>query len=86
MKKTLYILSALLLGLVACNKTEFGMMDQPKADETGKVAVTMQLQVPVPLQAYTKANNMADTPNIDTSRWPCSAPPATRRPIPSPNR
>lgn len=65
MKKTLYILSALLLGLVACNKTEFGMMDQPKADETGKVAVTMQLQVPVPLQAYTKANNMADTPNID---------------------
>lgn len=64
MKKTLYILSALLLGLVACNKTEFGM-DQPKADETGLVAVTMQLQVPVPLQAYTKANNRAETPNID---------------------
>jgi hypothetical protein len=64
MKKIIYILSALLLGLVACNKTEFGM-DQPKADETGLVAVTMQLQVPVPLQAYTKANNMADTPNID---------------------
>jgi hypothetical protein len=64
MKKAIYILSALLIGLVSCNKTEFGI-DQPKADETGKVAVTMQLQVPVPLQAYTKANNMADTPNID---------------------
>lgn len=64
MKKTLYILSVLLLGLVSCTKTPFDAPEQQKAEETGLVAVTMQLQVPQALQAFTKGDR-AETPDID---------------------
>lgn len=64
MKKILYIFLAILLGLVSC--TEMPFTPEPvKADETGLVSVIMQLQVPVPLQAFTKANDRAEEPHID---------------------
>lgn len=65
MKKTLYILSALLLGLVSCNKTEFEPAAPEVYEETGLVAVTMQVQVPTVLNAYTKAlGDRSDLPSI----------------------
>lgn len=57
MKKTLYILSVLLLGLVSCNKTEFEPTESKKtekAEETGLVAITMKAEIPQ-LQAVTRA-------------------------------
>ncbi|MBQ5980538.1 MAG: hypothetical protein IJL58_11045 [Bacteroidales bacterium] len=68
MKKTLYILSALLLGLVSCNKAEFESIESRKAEETGLVEVTMKLTVPAELQATTKASNRDVTPHIDHIR------------------
>lgn len=69
MKKTLYILSALLLGLVSCNKAEFEEIRTAKdVDPTGLVAVTLQVQIPT-LQAYTKAlGDCSDTPSIKDIR------------------
>ena len=69
MKKTLYILSALLLGLVSCNKAEFEEIRTAKdVDPTGLVAVTLQVQIPT-LQAYTKAlGDRSDTPSIKDIR------------------
>lgn len=65
MKKTLYILSTLLLGLVSCNKTEFEPAAPEVYEETGLVAVTMQVQVPTVLNAYTKAlGDRSDLPSI----------------------
>ncbi|MBO7622638.1 MAG: hypothetical protein J6S64_01230, partial [Bacteroidales bacterium] len=56
MKKTLYILSVLLLGLVSCNKTEFESIEPKEVEPTGLVAVTMKIQIPeVELFAQTKA-------------------------------
>ncbi len=68
MKKAIYILSALLLGLVSCNKAEFESFESRKTEETGLVEVTMQLQVPKTLQATTKANLRAELPQIDYIR------------------
>lgn len=55
MKKTIYILTALLLGLFSCNTAEFEQVEPKAAEETGLVAVTMQIQVPVTLNASTRA-------------------------------
>lgn len=68
MKKTLYILSALLLGLVSCNKAEFEGIESRKAEETGLVEVTMKLEVPVELTAATRANYRDSKPHIDHIR------------------
>ncbi|MBQ6762417.1 MAG: hypothetical protein IJP49_06665 [Bacteroidales bacterium] len=68
MKKLLYILSLLLLGLVSCNKAEMVGLDTKKAPESGLVEVTMKLTVPTELTAVTKANNRDVTPHIDHIR------------------
>ena len=65
MKKTIYIISALLLSLVSCTDMPFEIQEPVKPEETGLVSVVMQLQVPVPLQAFTKAADRAEQPNID---------------------
>ena len=65
MKKTLYILLALLLGLVSCTMNPFDGLEPAKPEESGLVSVIMQLQVPVPLQAFTKASNRDSIPHID---------------------
>ena len=69
MKKTLYILSALLVGLVSCNKTEFEPAQTNVAVEpTGLVAVIMKADIPQ-LQAQTKAKgDFSDTPSIKDIR------------------
>lgn len=66
MKKTLYILSALLLGLVSCTKTEYEVVETKKdVEPTGLVAITMKADIPM-LQAYnTRAlGDFSDTPSI----------------------
>lgn len=65
MKKTLYILSALLLGLVSCNKAELESIETRKdVEPTGLVAITMKADIPM-LQAYTRAlGDFSDTPSI----------------------
>ena len=68
MKKTILILSALLLGLVSCNKAEFELNEHKKAEETGLVEVTMQLAVPMELTASTKASDRDKMPHIDHIR------------------
>ncbi len=70
MKKTLYILSALLLGLVSCNKAELEAPQGKKAEETGLVAITMKVQIPeVQLNAMTKADGkFSHTPDITDMR------------------
>ncbi len=69
MKRIVYIISALLLGLVSCNKTEFEPAEPKKAEPTGLVAVTMKLHIPVELQAQTKAvGDWADQPSIKSIR------------------
>ena len=69
MKKTLYILSALLVGLVSCNKTELEPAQTKVAVEpTGLVAVIMKADIPQ-LQAQTKAKgDFSDTPSIKDIR------------------
>ena len=71
MKKTLYILSALLLGLVSCMKTEFEPVEKTKEiKESGLVAVTMKVEVPATtLIANTRAlGDFSDTPSIKDIR------------------
>jgi hypothetical protein len=65
MKKTLYILSALLLGLVSCTKTEYeAVVAKKDVEPTGLVAITMKADIPM-LQAYTRAlGDFSDTPSI----------------------
>ena len=65
MKKAIYILSALLLGLVSCNKAELETPEVKKEVEpTGLVAITMKAEIPL-LQAYTRAlGDFSDTPSI----------------------
>lgn len=66
MKKTIYILSALLLGLVSCTKTEYEAVKTEKdVEPTGLVAITMKADIPM-LQAYnTRAlGDFSDTPSI----------------------
>ena len=71
MNKTVYILAAVLIGVCACNRNEFEPLEQEKAPESGKVAVTMSLTVPVELSATTKANDYnyrAALPKIEAIR------------------
>lgn len=65
MKKAIYILSALLLGLVSCNKAELESVETRKdVEPTGLVAVTMKAEIPL-LQAHTRAlGDFSDTPSI----------------------
>ena len=69
MKKTLYILLALLLSLVSCHQLEFDPVElnEPNnVEETGLVAVTMQLEIPeVELKALTRATTCSEKPQID---------------------
>ena len=69
MKKTIYILSALLLSLVSCRQIEFDPVElnaPNQVEETGLVAVTMQLEIPeVELKALTRANTCSEKPQID---------------------
>lgn len=69
MKKTLYILSALLLGLVSCTKTEYEAIEAKKdVEPSGLVAITMKADIPM-LQAYTRAlGDFSDTPSIKDIR------------------
>ncbi|MBR0500132.1 MAG: BACON domain-containing protein [Bacteroidales bacterium] len=70
MKKTIYILFALLLGLASSCVEELTPNELlPKASETGLVAVTMQLTIPqVELLAGTKANTFSHDPQIEDIR------------------
>ena len=70
MKKAIYILSALLLGLVSCNKTEFESIKPKEVEPTGLVAVTMKVQIPqVELSAQTKADGQrSHLPDIQDMR------------------
>lgn len=70
MKKALYILSAVLLGLVSCNKTEFESIKPKEVEPTGLVAVTMKVQIPqVELYAQTKADGQrSHLPDIQNIR------------------
>ena len=69
MRKTIYILSALLLSLVSCRQIEFEPVElnaSNQVEETGLVAVTMQLEIPeVELKALTRANTCSEKPQID---------------------
>lgn len=68
MKKAIYILSTLLLGLVSCTQMQVEAPELAKPEETGLVAVTLKLDVPVPIMAFTKAGERAEKPNIDAIR------------------
>lgn len=70
MKKAIYILSALLLGLVSCNKTEFESIKPKEVEPTGLVAVTMKVEIPqVELSAQTKADGQrSHLPDIQDMR------------------
>lgn len=70
MKKALFILSALLFGLVSCVEPLSDIPQLPKAEETGLVAVTMELEIPaVQIQAFTKAvGDRSDKPSIKDIR------------------
>lgn len=69
MKKSIYILSALLVGLVSCNKSEFEFVQtKAEVEPTGLVAITMQADIPM-LHAQTKAlGDFSDTPSIKDIR------------------
>ena len=67
MKKIIYILTAFLLGLVSCNVSELETIKTDKeVEQTGLVAVTMQLKVPVTLNARTRAlvGDRSELPSI----------------------
>lgn len=70
MKKTLYILLALMLGLVSCNKTELEAPETKTVEESGLVAITMKIQIPeVELVATTKADGkFSHDPSINSLR------------------
>ena len=65
MKKAFYILFALLLGVVSCNKAELETPEVKKdVEPTGLVAITMKADIPL-LQAHTRAlGDFSDTPSI----------------------
>ena len=68
MKKTLYILSALLLGLVSCDLAEFEQIEPKEVEPTGLVAVTMKVQVPETLYATKALGDFSDKPSIKDIR------------------
>ena len=55
MKRILYIASILLLGAVACNKEAEEFVNQQPTENSGLVAVTMGLRLPVSIDAMTRA-------------------------------
>ena len=59
MKRVFYILAAALLGAMACTK-EASEMQKPATEESGLVAIKMQLTIPVPINAQTKAGDRAE--------------------------
>ena len=65
MKRYIYILVTALIGIYACNRNEFEPLQQEKGLESGKVAVTMSVTIPVELSATTKANYRDSIPQID---------------------
>lgn len=66
MKKTTYILFALLFGLASCVQPLLEPNELPKAEKTGLVAVSMELEIPaVRIQALTKAKDCSVNPQID---------------------
>ena len=69
MKKTIYFLLAFLFVFTSCVQ-ELNQIDRfPKAEDKGKVAVTMKLIIPsVELSADTKANTRSINPQIDYIR------------------
>lgn len=69
MKKTIYFLLAFLFVFTSCVQ-ELNQIDRfPKAEDKGKVAVTMKLIIPsVELSADTKANARSINPQIDYIR------------------
>ena len=79
MKKTIYLLFALLFVLSSCVQELNPIELRSKAEETGMVAVTMELTIPnVEIQALTKAT----VPIIlrsTTSAWQFSVLQASRR-------
>ncbi|MBR5660206.1 MAG: BACON domain-containing protein [Bacteroidales bacterium] len=72
MKRLLYIASILFLGAVACTKeAELLENDNQASENSGLVAVTMKLAVPVELTASTRstdANKRAEDPKIESIR------------------
>lgn len=72
MKRLLYIASILIFGAVACTKeTELLEKNNPASENSGLVAVTMKLVVPVELTASTRAtesNKRAEDPKIESIR------------------
>jgi len=66
MKKIFTIFSIVLLGAISCTKSNF---DEPKAEESGLVEVSMSMTLPNWLMAETKAGGvMAHKPDIDNIR------------------
>lgn len=72
MKRLLYIASILIFGAVACTKdAELLENINPDSENSGLVAVTMKLVVPVELTASTRAtdsNKRAEDPKIESIR------------------
>ena len=67
MKKTIYLLVAFLLCLTSCVEPLSPNDLRPKANETGLVAVTMQLTIPqAELSVGTKANTFSHKPQIES--------------------
>lgn len=67
MKKTIFFLFAFLFCLTSCVEPLGPNEQLPKAEETGLVAVTMQLTIPqVELMANTKANTFSHNPQIES--------------------
>lgn len=66
MNKIITILSIVLLGAISCTKSNF---DEPNADPSGLVEVSMTMTLPNWLMAQTKAGGaMAHKPDIDNIR------------------
>lgn len=69
MKKTIYILFALLFVLASCVQELTPNDLRTRAEETGLVEVKMELTIPsVQIQALTKANEFSHKPQIDYIR------------------
>ena len=70
MKKTIYLLFALLLGLTSCVEElspDKRLSKTTEGTNAGQVAVTMQLQIPqLELMADTKSKDRAHLPNIES--------------------
>ena len=68
MKKTLTILSIILLGAIGCTKNVFETPAREGGESDGMVEVSMTLDIPVEMIAATKAGEMSHLPSIDDIR------------------